>query len=153
MRRACKAVTASFAAVGCGTGSLRLGLSSTGVPGRSQAHTWVNLLTPGKTAGLDLSEKFQSSAEALRPPTNTTVGDPLPLPLRYILRPPPMSTNPAKSPVPAPWTPDTPSEVISKTWTVIKTSSDNRRFIDSLGVLQLLGHYMTGPLVPNTRGK
>src|SRR5205823_10210617 len=78
LSRACKSATASFAVVGCGTGSLRLGFSPTGVPGRSQAHTRVNFPTSLKTVGLDLSEMLQSSAEARKAPTNTTVGDPVP---------------------------------------------------------------------------
>jgi len=45
----------------------------------------VNLATSPNTVGLNLSEMLQSSAEALRPPIKTTVGDPLPLHFRYIL--------------------------------------------------------------------
>jgi hypothetical protein len=33
------------------------------------------------------------------------------------------------------------------------TSNRNSRFIDSLGDLQSFRHYVTGPLVPKTRGK
>src|SRR5262245_19180067 len=40
---------------------------------------------------------FQSSAEALRPATNTTVGEPVPRHSTYILRPPPISTSRAVS--------------------------------------------------------
>jgi len=149
--RACKSATASFAVVGCGTGSLRLGFSPTGVPGRSQAHTRVKFPTPVKTVGFDLSEMSQSSAEALRPPTKTTLGDPLPLHFRYILRPPPMSTDPAKLPVSAPTA--AASESTSRTIMISKTSNRNSRFIDSLGALQFFRHYVTRPLVPNTRGK
>ena len=139
--------------VGCGTGSLRLGFSSTGVPGRSHAHTRVNLATLLKTVGLDLSEMLQSSAEALKPPTNTTVGDPLPLHFRYILRPPPMSTNPAKLSFSAAWATATPSESTRGTTTSSNKSNRDGRFIYSLGRLQSFRHYVTGPLMPNTRGK
>src|SRR5437762_1985399 len=115
--------------VGCGTGSLRLGLSPIGVPRRSQTHTRVNFATPVKTVGLDLSEMSQSSAEALRPPTKTAVGDPLPVHFRYILRPPPMSTDPAKLPFSAAWATATPSGSMSGTITISNMSNRNDRFI------------------------
>ena len=139
-----------FAVVGCGTGSLRLGFSPTGVPGRSQAHTFVKFPIPVKTVGFALSEMFQSSAEALRPATNTTVGDPLPLHLMNILRPPPMSTNRAKLAVSA--AAAMASESVSKT-TAISRTYRNSRFINSLGTLQSFRHYVTRPLMPDTRGK
>src|SRR3954468_22769879 len=44
---------------------------------------------------------LQSPAEPLRPATSTTVGEPVPRHSRYILRPAPMSTSPAKSPLTA----------------------------------------------------
>ena len=106
---------------------------------------------PSETVNLDLSEMSQSSAEALRPPTKTAVGDPLPLHFRYILRPPPMSTNPAKLPVSAPTA--TASESTSEAMTTNKMFKRNNRFIDLLGGLQSFRHYVTGLLVPNTRGK
>jgi hypothetical protein len=69
----------------------------------------VNLATSAKTVGAGFSAMFQSSAEPLKPATNTTVGDPLPRHSKYILRPPPMSTRPVKSPLPVAaltnWTP------------------------------------------------
>src|SRR5215471_20121921 len=104
-----------FAVVGCGSGSRRLGFSPTGVPGRSQAQTRVNFPTSAKTVGLDLSEMLQSSAEALRPPTKTTVGDPLPVHFKYILRPPPMSTKPAKLPFSVAWATGTGTDSTSRT--------------------------------------
>src|SRR4029077_14109793 len=102
----------------------------TGVPGRAHAHTRVNLATSEKTAGMDLLEMLQSSAEALRPPTNTTVGDPLPLHFRYILRPSPRSTKPPKLPRSAACAIATLSKSIRRTRTITNTSNRSGRFID-----------------------
>src|SRR5882757_5529762 len=93
---------------------------------------------------------LQSSAEALRPPTNTTVGDPLPLHFRYIFRPSPISTKPPKLPRSAASVTGRSSETIRETRKISRTLIGNRRFIESLGNLQSLRHYVTGPLVPNT---
>jgi hypothetical protein len=89
------------------------------VPDRSYAQTCVKRETAGKTAASLSSRRpspaptasrgalwtasagsrtlLQSAAPFPLPEISTTVGEPMPRHLRYILRPPPMSTKPAKS--------------------------------------------------------
>jgi hypothetical protein len=55
----------------------------------------VNLATSEKTEGTALAA--QSPADGLSPEIKTTAGEPVPRHSRYILRPPPISTKPAKS--------------------------------------------------------
>ena len=72
---------------------------------------------------------------------------------RCILRPPPSSTKPAKLPRSAASVRGTSSEIVKETRKMSRTLIENLRFINSLGKLQSLRHYITAPLVPNTRAK
>src|SRR5215207_1392742 len=104
---AVRSVTPARAVVGWETGVEGDGAPLMSVvPGRSKAQTLVNRATWGNTAvslgwgvatGLLVSATWvQSSWAPWAPDTNTTVGEPLPWHCRYIWRPPPMSTRPAK---------------------------------------------------------
>src|SRR5438034_11612475 len=98
--------------------------------GNLRPNPFAESVNEHETVGLDLLEMFQSLAEALRPPTKTTVDDPVPLPFRYILRLLPMSTNPAKLPFSAARATATPSRSMRGTTTISKTSNQSGRFID-----------------------